>query len=151
MRHVLPALLPAARPVVLVTITLALAGCADAYHSLSTVQEVAELSALQHDARAIPQTTTRVNAAAEGRPPLRLALHETDGGRRDRVVVLVHGLLSDSEVWRFVRPRLAGEYDLIAVDLPGCGESDAPRPKKRGRDCYAQDAMAREVLTALRR
>ena len=150
MRHVLPALLPAARPVVLVTITLALAGCADAYHSLSTVQEVAELSALQHDARAIPQTTTRVNAAAEGRPPLRLALHETDGGRRDRVVVLVHGLLSDSEVWRFVRPRLAGEYDLIAVDLPGCGESDAPRPKKRGRDCYAQDAMAREVLTALR-
>lgn len=145
MRQVFPS---ASLPVVVVLV--AMAGCSDTYHALSTVGRVPELASLREAGAAIPQRTVRVDVAPAGRPPLRLALHETGRGDRGRVVVLVHGLLSDSEVWRFVRPRLAGEYDLIAVDLPGCGLSDAPRPKQRGPDCYAPAAMARSVLSALR-
>ncbi|HEY9474443.1 MAG TPA: alpha/beta fold hydrolase [Mycobacteriales bacterium] len=38
-------------------------------------------------------------------------------------IVLLHGLGSDREVWRPVRDRLAGELEVLPVDLPGFGES----------------------------
>jgi pimeloyl-ACP methyl ester carboxylesterase len=136
------------------TITILLflttAGCTGIYDTLPSVRQVPELAALERAGRAIPERAARVNAAGEGQRPLRLALHETGPGDRDRVVVMIHGLLSDSGVWRFVRPQLAGEYDLILVDLPGNGGSDAPRPLPRGSDWYAPRAMARSVLLALR-
>lgn len=41
-------------------------------------------------------------------------------------VVLVHGITTYSFIWRNILPELARSYDVIAVDLLGCGHSDMP-------------------------
>jgi len=42
-------------------------------------------------------------------------------------VLLVHGLLGGSFCWRFNIPEFAQRRTVLALDLPGFGESDAPR------------------------
>src|SRR5215470_14399799 len=42
-------------------------------------------------------------------------------------ILLVHGLLGGSFCWRFTIPALAQGRTVLALDLPGFGESDAPR------------------------
>jgi len=42
------------------------------------------------------------------------------------VVLLVHGITTYSFIWRKVIPTLAKSYDVIAVDILGCGASDKP-------------------------
>jgi pimeloyl-ACP methyl ester carboxylesterase len=42
-------------------------------------------------------------------------------------VLLVHGLLGGSFCWRFNIPAFARKRTVFALDLPGFGESDAPR------------------------
>jgi pimeloyl-ACP methyl ester carboxylesterase len=41
-------------------------------------------------------------------------------------VLMVHGITTYSFIWRKIIPLLSGAYDVIAVDLPGCGDSDKP-------------------------
>lgn len=41
-------------------------------------------------------------------------------------VLLVHGITTYSFIWRKIVPQLASNYDVITVDLLGCGESDMP-------------------------
>lgn len=41
-------------------------------------------------------------------------------------VVLVHGFGSSLYTWKDVIPTLAGRHDVVALDLPGFGESDRP-------------------------
>ena len=41
-------------------------------------------------------------------------------------VLLVHGITTYSFIWRNVVPLLSDDYDVIAVDLLGCGDSDKP-------------------------
>lgn len=41
-------------------------------------------------------------------------------------VLLVHGITTYSFIWRKLIPALSMEYDVIAVDLLGCGNSDKP-------------------------
>ncbi len=50
-------------------------------------------------------------------------IHYTDRGK-GKVIVLIHGYLETSEVWDNFARRLAGEYRVINVDLPGHGRSD---------------------------
>jgi pimeloyl-ACP methyl ester carboxylesterase len=47
----------------------------------------------------------------------------TDSGK-GAVVVLLHGYLESSEVWNGFNDRLASEFRVISVDLPGHGLSD---------------------------
>ncbi len=42
---------------------------------------------------------------------------------RGEALVLLHPLGSSRHVWDPVRERLAGQFDVVAVDLPGFGES----------------------------
>jgi pimeloyl-ACP methyl ester carboxylesterase len=60
-------------------------------------------------------------------------------------VVLVHGLGADgARFWRRLIPALADEYRVIAVDLPGFGESGKPNA------LYSPEAYARfldEIIT----
>jgi pimeloyl-ACP methyl ester carboxylesterase len=42
---------------------------------------------------------------------------------RGEPVLLVHGILAHSFIWRDVVPALAERYDVVAVDLLGCGDS----------------------------
>lgn len=39
-------------------------------------------------------------------------------------VLLVHGITTNSFVWRDVAPILSHDFDVIAIDLLGCGASD---------------------------
>jgi pimeloyl-ACP methyl ester carboxylesterase len=41
-------------------------------------------------------------------------------------VLLVHGITTYSFIWRKIIPLLSIAYDVIAVDLLGCGDSDKP-------------------------
>lgn len=54
-----------------------------------------------------------------------LTLHYVRGGSGP-TMVLLHGFPQDWYEWRLVMPRLAAAYTVIAVDLRGVGESDAP-------------------------
>jgi pimeloyl-ACP methyl ester carboxylesterase len=43
-------------------------------------------------------------------------------------IVLLHGFPSSSHMFRELIPRLAGQYHVIAADMPGYGYSDQPTP-----------------------
>jgi pimeloyl-ACP methyl ester carboxylesterase len=62
------------------------------------------------------------------------------------VVLLVHGMAGSSATWRFVMPRLAERFTVVAPDLLGHGESAKPRGD------YSLGAFAsglRDLLDAL--
>jgi len=42
------------------------------------------------------------------------------------VILLVHGITTYSFIWRNIFPHLVSKYDVIAVDLLGCGDSSKP-------------------------
>jgi pimeloyl-ACP methyl ester carboxylesterase len=41
-------------------------------------------------------------------------------------VLLVHGITTYSFIWRKIIPLLAADYEVLAIDLLGCGDSDKP-------------------------
>ncbi len=41
-------------------------------------------------------------------------------------VLMVHGITTYSFIWRKIIPLLSKDYDVITVDLLGCGDSDKP-------------------------
>lgn len=53
----------------------------------------------------------------------KLAYHRSGSGEP---MVLVHGITTYSFIWRDVLPFLEPHFDVITVDLLGCGESDMP-------------------------
>jgi pimeloyl-ACP methyl ester carboxylesterase len=62
-------------------------------------------------------------------------------------LVLVHGLLVTHHAFRAVLEPLAAERRVIALDLPGCGESDRPDPD--AAEGYALPWLAARVHEAL--
>jgi pimeloyl-ACP methyl ester carboxylesterase len=73
----------------------------------------------------------------------RIFYHRTGRSRPGRApIVLVHGYLVSHWQWRRVIPHLAAEHDVIALDLPGFGESDRPPPADFRYDAAAfMDAL----------
>jgi len=61
-------------------------------------------------------------------------------------LLLVHGLGGSRQTWRHLLPLLATQNTVIAVDLPGHGESDAPAGDY---SLGAHAAALRDVLVAL--
>jgi len=62
-------------------------------------------------------------------------------------VLLVHGITTYSFIWRKIIPPLAKEYDVIAVDLLGCGMSDKPLDVSYAIKDHAE--RLREFISAL--
>lgn len=62
------------------------------------------------------------------------------------VLVLIHGITSDSSTWRRVMPYLAREFTVIAPDLPGHGHSAKP---KGDYSLGANASFVRDLLLAL--
>ena len=58
------------------------------------------------------------------------------------IVLLLHGFPSASHMFRDLIPELAGEYRVIAPDLPGFGQSAAP---SRDAFAYSFDNLARVI------
>lgn len=61
---------------------------------------------------------------------LRIAYREerswAEHGVAQRPLVLIHGLGMSSASFRWLIPHLVDEFHVIALDLPGCGDSDRP-------------------------
>jgi 2-hydroxy-6-oxonona-2,4-dienedioate hydrolase len=92
-------------------------------------------------------TTTRIPVTYAQGQTLYVAVHEFRHPHATRTLVFIHGLASDSRAWRFVCGALQ-DYDIITIDLPGCGQSDAPDPATAG-DLYSLTGLARSTLQAL--
>ena len=58
------------------------------------------------------------------------------------VILLLHGFPTSSHMFRDLIPLLAGRYRVIAPDLPGFGNTKAPR---RGHFTYSFDRLAEVV------
>ncbi len=62
-------------------------------------------------------------------------------------VLLVHGITTYSFIWRKIIPVLAKNYDVIAVDILGCGASDKPLDVSYAIKDHAE--MLREFISGL--
>ncbi len=141
----------------LVVVGLGLVGCASGV-VLSRECDVPELAALLAEREALPARSETVRTVVDGRA---LAVHVRvvgDSARpRERVIVLVHGMLADHRAFRFVEAGLArgesasaeDDADLLLVDMPGFGSSEVARGQKFDeRDCGVE-AIAERVVQAV--
>lgn len=65
--------------------------------------------------------------------------YRTAGAPNSPVVLLLHGFPASSFMFRELIPRLAGEYRVIAPDLPGFGFTEVPEERKY---VYSFDRLA---------
>jgi pimeloyl-ACP methyl ester carboxylesterase len=71
-------------------------------------------------------------------------IHYLHWGERDRPgLVLVHGGAGHAHWWSFIAPQLAHDYQVVAIDLSGHGESGR-------RDEYTKDLWVDEVMSVAR-
>lgn len=68
---------------------------------------------------------------------------------RGSPLVLMHGYLLSHWSWRALIPGLAQDHDVIAIDLPGYGESDRPSPSQFRYDAAGYLEAVIGVLDAL--
>ncbi len=98
--------------------------------------------------RAHPVSCCHVNTVRQGHQ-LSIAVHCLGKASQRPLLVFVHGILADYRTWHLVAGQLAEDYEIWLVDLPGCGDSDAPDPRSIEEDGYSASAMAERVLQAL--
>ena len=98
---------------------------------------------------AMPKHHSFVSTRRAGEPEVDVALWEVGDTTSERLFVLIHGVNSNHETWRFVVAALGTEHDVLLVDLPGCGDSGCPDPRTLGRNGYSPNALAERVLQAL--
>ncbi len=72
------------------------------------------------DATRFAKTFTHHTASVNG-----IRLHYVMGGQGEPIILL-HGWLETWHAWHQVMPALAQHYTVIALDLPGLGDSDKP-------------------------
>jgi pyruvate dehydrogenase E2 component (dihydrolipoamide acetyltransferase) len=75
-----------------------------------------------------------------------LRIRVVDAGAGGTPVVLIHGLAGSIESWEPLLPLLAAERRVLALDLPGHGDSDTPHDHSYAPD--ALRAVIEEVLAA---
>jgi pimeloyl-ACP methyl ester carboxylesterase len=138
------------RLLLILPLALALGGCASStYDGLVSQDDIPDLVALTEDAAAWPNSTSRHPTMIGDGPPVCVSVRKTGNKQANRILVFLHGCVSDHRTWRFVRGALAQHYCLILVDLPGCGDSDRTDPERLGPNGYSPDALAERVLQAL--
>src|SRR6516225_2774683 len=69
-------------------------------------------------------------------------------------IVLLHGIAHSSDAWSRVIPALAQHYEVVALDLPGCGRSDKPETDySLGAQAvavrYALDSLGLDLVTVV--
>ncbi|MBK9384357.1 MAG: alpha/beta hydrolase [Planctomycetes bacterium] len=107
--------------------------------------------ALGAEARAFETVHLETRGAERRDALLRLAVHRPRQLTAPRLIVLLHGALSDHRTFRFLAPRLAvdGRCDVVAIDLPGCGASEG-WPARRGVcDGFTPAFTAERVMECL--
>ncbi len=71
------------------------------------------------------------------------------GGATGEPLVLLHGFMMSHWYFRNVQPRFERDHQVIAIDLPGFGESDRPEVAKFPYDVHAMAGAVCEVLDKL--
>jgi pimeloyl-ACP methyl ester carboxylesterase len=71
-----------------------------------------------------------------------LKIHSASAGSGRTTLVLVHGWTCDSTSWAGQVPALAKKYRVLTLDLPGHGQSDAPKDGKFSMDLFARAVEA---------
>lgn len=64
-------------------------------------------------------------------------------------LLLIHGFPETHLMWRDVAPRLAADFTIVCVDLPGQGASGCP-DSDASHSPYSKRAMARELAGVMR-
>jgi pimeloyl-ACP methyl ester carboxylesterase len=85
-------------------------------------------------------------ASAHGEQSVTLSYTRQGSGEP---LLLLHGIGHHRQVWDPVIPALAAERDVIAVDLPGCGESPA-LPDGMAHDLRTMNTVLAALFGALR-
>jgi hypothetical protein len=134
--------------VVAVTFAVLLSGCGGSlYHRLRSENDFPELKALS--AR-YPAEAKYVTCRASCGHQHRLAVREMGPRDPETLIVVIHGVLSDSRSWRFLAGDLSRDHAILLIDLPGCGKSEGPDPDSVKRDFYSPTGMSRCVLSLIR-
>ncbi|MEU1938306.1 alpha/beta fold hydrolase [Streptomyces coeruleorubidus] len=84
-------------------------------------------------------------ASAQGEQNVTLSYTRQGSGEP---LLLLHGIGHHRQVWDPVIPALAAERDVIAVDLPGCGESPA-LPEGMAHDLPTMNTVLAALCEAL--
>lgn len=71
-----------------------------------------------------------------------MKIHSTVTGKGAKTIVLVHGWTCDDTSWAANIPELARHYRVITLDLPGHGQSGAPKDGKVTTDMFAKAVEA---------
>ncbi|HYJ88305.1 MAG TPA: alpha/beta hydrolase [Pyrinomonadaceae bacterium] len=71
-------------------------------------------------------------------------IHYVNYGKGDEALVLVHGWTQNIDGWRDQAPDFAKRSRVIAIDLPGHGQSDKPQTT------YSMDYFARAIDAVMR-
>lgn len=96
------------------------------------------------------QTSVPVVTASPGTAPSGFATLDGNRIRYESLgtggptVVLIHGWTGDADAWRLATPELAKRVRVVALDLPGHGESDKPQT------AYSMEFYARAVEAVMR-
>lgn len=72
----------------------------------------------------------------------------TDAGQGD-AVVLLHGCPSSRRAWEELAPAIAAHRHVVAVDLPGFGDSEKPHPERFRYDVEAFAGCVMDLVCAL--
>lgn len=91
-------------------------------------------AALEVERRDVGTKTARVRLAYAGKGP---------------PVVLIHDVLQSHLAWSSVMPALAERHHVVALDLPGAGESEKPSAARFGYDFRAFAEVVADVVAAL--
>lgn len=71
-------------------------------------------------------------------------VHYVNYGKGDDAIVLIHGWTMNVDNWRDQIPDFAKQHRVIAIDLPGHGQSDKPKV------AYSMEYFARAVEAVMR-
>ncbi len=71
-----------------------------------------------------------------------IKIHSSTAGKGPKTVILVHGWTCDETTWNSQVPELSKEYRVITLDLPGHGQSGAPKDGKLTMELFARAVEA---------
>ena len=89
---------------------------------------VIQLSHVTHSTRTLTVQTTSISYKTTLVDGFKIFYREA-GDPQTPAVLLLHGFPTSSHMFRNLIPELAGQYHVVAPDLPGFGFSDAPDHK----------------------
>ncbi len=67
-----------------------------------------------------------------------IQIHSSVSGKGPKTVIFVHGWTCDETTWKSQVPALAGDFQVITLDLPGHGRSGSPKDGKFSVDLFAR-------------